>query len=260
MKPLDTAAVAREMLRKRKLMDTVHWYAVRVQYGHELQIRDFLMGIDHSKNVRGKSSEEDLFLATKTQIQPVKMECYVPVEHQRRKYRDRIVWKNVVLTPSLVFVHTALSQRDNLFVSDIKAYIKGFISDRERHEPQPIPDAQMETFRRLADSNYSFSLEVPTFRKGQRVMICAGPMAGQVAEVESSQVTQDPTRYRRDDTGMLMTDNEGNPLHALTIKLWVRLNDLLGAAFEVNADLVKFVDDTETSAPQPLDLVLPRTR
>lgn len=240
----------RQKADDKKFKETVHWYALYVHSQHELQVHDYLMGLEseRKKTRRGKSKKEDLFI--KADPEKVKMECYVPLQRVRVKLSDRMVWKDKILIPGLVFVRCALNKRSALFESKVQEYITGFMSDKVKHRPQPIPDAQMETFRKLADSDYAFQMEAPSFTVGQSVMILAGPMAGHVAELVSKKEVISKTEYQSDRLGNKILDADGNPIPKHMIKLCLRLNDLLGAKFELGSDEVAIVPKgTKTKIP-----------
>ena len=139
-------------MAKKKHYSTLAWYAVFVHPGHEMQIHDYLMGIDTKKSKRrGKAKKEDLLIA----IDPEKvlMECFVPLKRMHIQYSDRMVWKEKVQTPGLIFVHTVLDNRDPLFHSRYSEYVVGFLNDRTRHWPQPIPDIEMTEFKALCQAD-----------------------------------------------------------------------------------------------------------
>lgn len=235
---------------QEKFKDKVCWYACYVQGQHELQVHDYLMGLEKQRQNtrRGKSKKEDLFL--KVDPDKVKMECYVPLQRVRVKLSDRMVWKDKILIPGMIFVHCSLNQREPLFYGKMKEYVTGFMSDHDKHRPQPIPDDQMATFRALADSEYAFQMEAPTFKVGQSVLILSGPMQGHVAELISTKDVVSSTEYQLDREGNKILDSEGNPIPKHTIKLCVRLTDMLCAKFQLDADDVKIVPKgTKTSMP-----------
>lgn len=219
----------------------VNWYACYVQPQHELQVHDYLMGLEdeRKKTKRGKPKKEDLIL----HVDPtkVRMECYVPLQRVKVKYSDRMIWKDKIMIPGIIFVHCSISKRSELFDGAMKPYVVGFLCDRAKHRPHPIPDDQMLAFRALADSDYAFQMEVPSFKVGQSVMILSGPMQGHVAELVSTQEHISKTEYQTDRLGNTLIDSEGNPIPKHQVKLCVRLNDLLSARFEINADDVVIV-------------------
>lgn len=242
-----------EVLRRREqnsFKEKVNWYACYVTPQHELQVHDYLMGLEAQrvKTKRGKPKKEDLFL--KVDPEKVRMECYVPLQRVKCKYSDRMVWKDKIMIPGIVFVHCSLNNRDDLFSGKIKEYVTGFMSDHNKHRPQPIPESQMDSFRQLVESEYVIQMEAPTFKVGQSVMILAGPMQGHVAELISSSDTVSKTEYQTDRQGNKILDGEGNPIPKHTIKLCVRLTDMLCAKFQLDATDVAIVPKgTKTKLP-----------
>ncbi len=235
---------AMERLAKKKHYSTMRWFAVYVTPGHELQIYDYLMGIEEgmkSKRHRGKAKREDLFI----KVDPVKvrMECFVPLKRMHVKYSDRMVWKEKVQTPGIIFVRTILDNRDPLFHSPISEYVTGFLNDREKHWPQPIPDNQMLDFKTLSDADWLDSVEKPTYAIGDRVLVLEGPLNGRVANLYDIRETVSKTEYETDRYGKPILDSEGNPIYKRKTTLCVRLNSQLVATFTVDADKVTKAPD-----------------
>ena len=229
-----------ELIRmaKKKHYSTLAWFAVFVHPGHEMQIHDYLMGIDSkkSKRRRGKAKKEDLLIA----IEPekVRMECFVPLKRVHLQYSDRMVWKEKVQTPGLIFVHTILDNRDPLFHSKISEYVVGFLNDRTRHWPQPIPDIQMTEFKALCQADWLISVEKPKYEIGDKVLILEGALRGHVAQLYDIRESINKKEVEKDRQGFDILDNEGNPIYKRKTTLCVRLNADLVATFEVDADKV----------------------
>lgn len=219
----------------------VNWYACYVHPQHELQIYEYLMGIENEKKGarRGKAKKEDLFV----QVDPekVKMECFVPVQRIKVKLSDRMVWKEKIVIPGIIFVHCSLEEREPLFYGKIKEYVVGFMSDKVKHRPQPIPDKEMAAFRALTESEYAYQMEAPEFKPGQSVLILAGQLQGHVAELVSTKEIISKTEFQVDRYGQQVLDSEGNPIPKHKITLCVRLTDMLCAKFEVDSDQVSIV-------------------
>lgn len=229
---------AKERLAKKKHYSALHWYAVYVTPGHELQIYDYLQGIEEQMKGRrrGKAKKEDLFV--KVDPAKVRMECFVPLKRLHVKYSDRMVWKEKVMTPGIIFVHTVLDNRDELFHSRISEYVTGFLNDRVRHWPQPIPDNQMMDFKTLSDADWLESVEKPTYKVGDRVLVLEGPLSGRVANLYEVRETVSKTEYEKDRQGNPILDSDGNPIYKRKTTLCVSLNSELVATFTVDADKV----------------------
>lgn len=230
--------LARAKKAKEKFYAEKHWYAVYVQPQHEFQINDYLLGIEEQtkKTRRGKAKREDLDV--KIDPKKVLMECFVPVVRMRVKYSDRYVWKEKIQTPGIIFVHTDLNNRVALFSSPISEYVTGFISDREKHRPMPIPDAQMELFMKLIEAEYAMQVGRPSFEVGQKVLILEGPMSGHIAELMDTRESVTANEHETDRWGKLILDSEGNPIPKRKTLLRIKLNSLLAATFEIDADKV----------------------
>lgn len=230
--------LARAKREKEQFYSEKKWFAVYVQPLHEFQINDYLLGIEEQtkKTRRGKPKREDLNVT----IDPakVKMECYVPVIRQRIKYSDRYIWKEKIQTPGIIFVHTDLNHRDPLFHSPISEYVSGFLNDHVKHRPQPIPDSQMELFKQMVESEYAFTIAAPSFTIGQKVLVLEGPLKGHVAELVNTKEVISRKEYETDRWGKQILDGEGNPVPKHKTMLSIRLNSLLAANFEIDADKV----------------------
>ena len=224
-------------MAKKKHYSTLAWFAVFVHPGHEMQIHDYLMGIDTKKSKRrGKAKKEDLLIA----IDPEKvlMECFVPLKRMHIQYSDRMVWKEKVQTPGLIFVHTVLDNRDPLFHSRYSEYVVGFLNDRTRHWPQPIPDIEMTEFQALCKEDWLISVEKPKYEIGDKVLILEGALRGHVARLYEIRESVNKKEVEKDRQGMDILDSEGNPIYKRKTTLCVRLNADLVATFEVDADKV----------------------
>lgn len=242
---LETYQLAKLQRAKEKLYAETHWYAVYVHPQHEFQIHDYLMGIeDQTRKVRrGRAKREDLDITIDPQ--KIRMQCYVPVIRTRVKYSDRYIWKEKVQTPGIIFVRTRLDQdhRDPLFHSDITEYVTGFLSDRTKHQPMPIPDEQMELFMALIRSEYAVSVDRPTFTTGDKMLIIEGSLAGYVAEVVAVRENVKTQQQESDRLGNKIFDADGNPVYKHTTILQFRLNSELAAVFEIDADKVTHAPD-----------------
>lgn len=228
------------MLKKKKeaLYNEVHWYAVYCTPQHEFQIHDYLMNIEEEmKKLRRGTSKKEKFLTVIPKKEP-RMECFVPFSYVHLKYSDRMVWKEKVQTPGIIFVKCKLNERDELFHSPIAEYITGFLNDRENHWPQPIPNAEMDEFISFVKNEYNVQLVKPTFAVGSKVLVLEGALNGRVAEIVDNHEIVSRTELLTDRQGNTVIDSEGNPVYKRKQTLCVRLNSQLAALFEVDADKV----------------------
>ena len=225
---------------KKRHYSTKNWFALFVHPGHEFQIYDYLMGIDKDMEVkkkrRGRAKKEDLFI--KIDEAKVRMECFVAAIPKRLKYADRELWKYKLVTPGIVFVNCVLDDRDHLFHSPISEFVTGFLNDRERHWPQPIPEAQMQVFRGLIEEGIVESIGTPSFEVGQKVLVLSGPLQNRVAELTKIEERISRTEYEVDRLGHQILDADGNPIPKHKVVLSMRLNAGLAATFEIDADQV----------------------
>jgi len=227
-------------LSKKKHYSEQHWFALYVHPGHEFQIYDYLMGIEKDMEVkkkrRGRAKMEDLVI----HIDPdkVRMDCFVAAIPKRLKYSDRELWKYQIITPGIVFVNCVLDNRDALFHSPISEYVTGFLNDRVRHWPQPIPDEEMVQFRQLVDAGVVESIGTPSFEVGQKVLVLSGPLQNRVAELVKVEERISKDKYEVDRLGNKILDAEGNPIPKHRVVLSMRLNADLAATFEIDADQV----------------------
>lgn len=225
---------------KKHHYSTRNWFAVYVHPGHEFQVFDYLMGIEKDMEVkkkrRGRAKKEDLFI--KIDEAKVRMECFVAAIPKRLKYADRELWKYKLITPGIVFVNCVLDERDALFHGPISEYITGFLNDRERHWPLPIPADQMSLFRASVDQGIVESIGTPSFEVGQKVLVLSGPLQNRVAELIKIEERISRTEYEVDRLGHQILDADGNPIPKHKVVLSMRLNAGLAATFEIDADQV----------------------
>lgn len=230
----------KRMYEKRQFYEKKQWYALYVHPQHEFQIHDYLLQIEKEmkKLRRGKSRKEDLRVTPDPD--KMLMECYVPSVREHVRYSDRMVWKERVQTPGLIFVKTDLTaeSRRDLFSSPISPYVTAFVSDRVRHRPLPIGDAEMDAFRKAVDEEYAVVITVPQLEVGQKVRIAEGAMEGYIAEIVKKSESVVKNEYQTDRTGQLILDADGNPIPKRKVTLQLRLNTQMAANFEVSADKV----------------------
>ena len=238
--------LARYQREKKEFYAAVHWYAVYVTPGHEFQIYDYLMGLDDDdpKNGKGGSADRNRHRAKakREDVKPkidktkIRLECFVPATIKHVKYSDRMVWKEKIQTPGIIFVHTQLDNRDELFHSRITEYVTGFINDRDKHRPLPIPDSQMIEFMAVIADDYDAELG-HVYEVGDKVLVLEGALQNHIAELVEKRESLSK-EYQRDDRGMVLTDSEGNPIYKRKVTLCIRLNAELAATFEIDADKV----------------------
>lgn len=134
-----------------ELTDTseFHWYAIYVRSRHEFKVLDRL---------------------TKAGIN-----AFLPVVERLNKWKDRKKLVNFPLFPGYLFVHIRKIYDDMLAVLKTHGVVR-FISIIPG-EPEPVPDEQIDSLKRLIESKESID-PYPYLKEGQRVRIKKGPLAG----------------------------------------------------------------------------------
>jgi transcription antitermination factor NusG len=130
-----------------------HWYAMRVTYSREVQMKENL-------EQRG-------------------IECFIPMRYHTRVIRGRKVKILKPVIHNLLFAHASKAE-----IQEAKKYYDylQYMIDRE-HQKIIVPDAQMQTFIAVAgtydDQLIWVNPEDLNLKKGTRVRITAGDFAGQ---------------------------------------------------------------------------------
>ncbi|MGB7730062.1 MAG: UpxY family transcription antiterminator [Candidatus Acidiferrum sp.] len=106
------------------------------------------------------------------QLERRQVESFLPVYESVRRWKDRRVRLQLPLFPSYVFVRLAL--RDRLQVLDIQgvARLVGFGG-----HPTPVPAEDVEALRSCFEAGRALQPH-PYVRRGQRVRVLSGPLAG----------------------------------------------------------------------------------
>jgi transcription termination/antitermination protein NusG len=99
---------------------------------------------------------------------------FLPLQSVVRQWSDRKQVVNVPLFPSYLFVQMNLLSASKLQVLKTPGVV-GFVGNMTG--PLPIPDAQIESVRRLVESGEEYSSHA-TLKKGDRVAVVQGPLRG----------------------------------------------------------------------------------
>lgn len=134
----------------------IHWYALRITYGRELALQEYL----NSENI----------------------ENFIPMRYEYIVKAGRRVRKLVPAIHNLVFVRTSRSRIDAIKETRGILLPIRYIMDRECHSPIVVPDSQMRSFMAVS-GNYDqavlyFEPSELSIRKGTRVRITGGIFAG----------------------------------------------------------------------------------
>ena len=130
-----------------------HWYAMRVTYSREVQMKD--------------------------QLEQRGIECFIPMRYHTKVVRGRKVKLLKPVIHNLFFNHTAPTE-----IQEVKKYYEylQYIVDRERQKII-VPDAQMQTFIAVTgtydDQLIWINPEDLNLKKGTRVRITGGDFEGQ---------------------------------------------------------------------------------
>lgn len=130
-----------------------HWYAMRVTYSREVQMKEILE--QHA------------------------IECFIPMRYYTKVIRGRKVKQLKPVIHNLLFAHATPTE-----IQEVKKYYEylQYIIDRE-HQKIIVPDAQMQTFIAVSGT-YDEQLiwinpEDLNLKKGTRVRITGGDFEGQ---------------------------------------------------------------------------------
>lgn len=144
----------RAEIARQKRRAAVRWYVLYVHSGHERKVLELLK--------------------KKEKIE----EPYIPMQNEKRKYSDRVVTKARLVAPGLVFVRMALVNQSEVYVN---SHITGFMFSKSLHEPEHIPDWQMQQFRAIVDAEEHISMVTPM--QGDTVRIMRGRFEGFVGQM-----------------------------------------------------------------------------
>ncbi len=128
---------------------TPHWYAVHVRSRHEFQVTDRL-------KLKG-------------------MEIFLPTVEKLRKWKDRKKLIAFPLFPGYVFVRTTREPGKLLSVLKVTGVVR--ILCTIPGKPDPIPDEQITSLRRLVENRQALD-PYPYLAEGQEVRIIKGPLSG----------------------------------------------------------------------------------
>ncbi len=132
------------------------WFVGRVSPLHERRVADILRQMD--------------------------VDCFLPVQIERRRWSDRIKKVEVVLTPGYIFVR-CMQSRLRLLLSDIPD-LKSFLYNRQEKRSETIPEKQMELFRLMVEyDDREVTVDSRQFSAGDHVRVIFGPLAGQECDL-----------------------------------------------------------------------------
>ncbi len=125
------------------------WYAVHLRSRHEFQVFERL-------KMKG-------------------IEAFLPTIERLRKWKDRKKFVTFPLFPGYLFIHIPKVPHEMLAVLKVKGVVRLLCS--VPGEPDPIPDEQIISLKKLIESKKTLDL-YPYLNEGQMVRIKKGPLIG----------------------------------------------------------------------------------
>ena len=106
------------------------------------------------------------------------IEVYLPLRKELKQWSDRKKWVESPVIRSYIFIHIQMKDYRRVFESDgVVRYVS--------HDGKAavIPDREIETMRRMIESNISFNVETNAIQIGQVITVESGPLKGITGEV-----------------------------------------------------------------------------
>lgn len=137
------------------------WYAVHVRSRHEFQVVRRLA-------IKG-------------------IETFLPTMEKLKRWKDRKKMIAFPLFSGYIFVHMPRKAQEIMNVLKIRGVVRLLGSEAGR--PDPIPDSQIDTLKKVLANRDEFDL-YPYLNKGQKVRITKGPLSGVEGELSEKQGKQ----------------------------------------------------------------------
>ncbi len=102
------------------------------------------------------------------------IESFLPVQDALSQWKDRRKWIQRPLFPGYLFVRADQSDLYQVRMTRGVSYIVG---NGWGHSPVPVPDEEVQAVRLMTEQEYPV-MQWPLLRKGTRVRVTAGPLAG----------------------------------------------------------------------------------
>ncbi|RLD38208.1 MAG: antitermination protein NusG [Bacteroidetes bacterium] len=106
------------------------------------------------------------------------IEVYLPLQRKLRRWSDRKKWVEVPYINSYVFVN--VSEKEYYNVLNTQGAVRYITFEGKA---APIPDWQIEAMKKIIDSDQMFHFSSQRFRKGEKILIEEGALAGYSGEV-----------------------------------------------------------------------------
>ena len=216
-KNLTSIYTEEDLIRQKQRQERAQqlaWYALVVAPQHERQVLEALTGKPDEYKRGGKAARKNIASLQNP------IEAYVPIRLEKHKWSDRTKIVPIVLIPSIVFVRIRLAE-SKTEILQLDECIKMFIYNKDKHEPEQIPDVQMQMLKDSVEKAEDLSIQTPV--PGDTVQVMSGPFTGYVGEII------------RVDGGT---------------KFQLRLTHNLAGVFTMDLDRIRVVSpDTKTSFP-----------
>ena len=102
------------------------------------------------------------------------IESFLPLQDALSQWKDRRKWIQRPLFPGYLFVR---ADRSDLYQVRMTRGVSYIVGNGWSRSPVPVPDEQVQTIRRMLEQEYPV-MQWPLLRKGTRVRVTAGPLAG----------------------------------------------------------------------------------
>ncbi len=102
------------------------------------------------------------------------IESFLPVQDVLSQWKDRRKWIQRPLFPGYLFVR---ADRSHLYEVRMTRGVSYIVGNGRGRSPVPVPDEQVQAIRRMVEQEYPV-MQWPLLRKGTRVRVTAGPLAG----------------------------------------------------------------------------------
>lgn len=159
---------------KQERAKSLSWYALVVTPLHERQILEALTNVPDRFKRGGKASRKPI-----VPLDPP-VEAYVPIREEKHKWSDRTKIVPVVLVPGIIFVRLRMVQ-DKIRVLSMDEHVKLFVYNKDRREPEQIPDEQIRMLMKAVESATDLSIQEPVV--GDTVKVLRGPFEGYVGQI-----------------------------------------------------------------------------
>ena len=115
-------------------------------------------------------------------LQEMGEEYFLPVQHVRKQWSDRVKWVDQLVLRGMVFIHTTPKRRIPLMQQIYGIY--SYMTDGGAYHPVEIPEPEMKTFMRMVNqSEKPVAVVKDPLQKGDKVVVTRGPLVGLEGEL-----------------------------------------------------------------------------